>query len=210
MAPSADRHASPLIRRLAPGKGFPERKAALTAARSNTPAQCPRWVKRVGLVMSVVCPVYPQHQTFPDPVGTSRLGHYRKSPVTVLKLMNSANLVSCSTGRSPGLPSCRKVECGDNGGPHTKCRVFCAPTERACVRRLQRFSSSPHREDQCLPPSPSGSPGAGGCPLSRVKRLFHWMSFWSQTDSGCVKTASMIRFSSDLAGGFDGAFCGWR
>jgi len=30
------------------------------------------------------------------------------------------------------------------------------------------------------------------------------------TDPGCVKTASMIRFSSDLAGGLDGAFCGWR
>jgi hypothetical protein len=26
----------------------------------------------------------------------------------------------------------------------------------------------------------------------------------------CVKTASMIRFSSDLTGGLDGAFCRWR
>ena len=29
-------------------------------------------------------------------------------------------------------------------------------------------------------------------------------------DPGCVKTASMIRFSCDLAGGLDGAFCRWR
>jgi hypothetical protein len=29
-------------------------------------------------------------------------------------------------------------------------------------------------------------------------------------DPGCVKIASMIRFSSDLAGGLDGAFCRWR
>jgi hypothetical protein len=79
MAPSADRHASPLIRRLAPGKGFPERKAALTAARSNTPAQCPRWVKRVAFAMSAVCLIYPQHQTFPGPIGTSHLGHRRTS-----------------------------------------------------------------------------------------------------------------------------------
>jgi hypothetical protein len=34
---------------------------------------CPLWVRRVGFVTSAVCPVYPQHQTFPDPVGTSHL-----------------------------------------------------------------------------------------------------------------------------------------
>jgi hypothetical protein len=33
------------------------------------------WVKRVGFVMSAVCPVYPKEQTFPDPVGTSHLCH---------------------------------------------------------------------------------------------------------------------------------------
>ena len=37
------------------------------------------WVKRVGLVMSAVCPVYPKQQTFPDPVGTSHLCHKRTS-----------------------------------------------------------------------------------------------------------------------------------
>jgi hypothetical protein len=31
-------------------------------------------VKRVGFVMSAICPVYPEHQTFPGPVGTSHLG----------------------------------------------------------------------------------------------------------------------------------------
>jgi hypothetical protein len=33
----------------------------------------PSRVKRVGLVMSVVCPVYARQQTFTDPVGTSHL-----------------------------------------------------------------------------------------------------------------------------------------
>jgi hypothetical protein len=37
----------------------------------------PLWVKRVGFVMSAVCPVYPKQQTFPDPVGTSHLGQMR-------------------------------------------------------------------------------------------------------------------------------------
>jgi hypothetical protein len=40
-----------------------------------TSRQCPLWVKRVGFPMSDVCPVYPQQQTFPDPAGTSHLGH---------------------------------------------------------------------------------------------------------------------------------------
>ena len=35
----------------------------------------PLGVKRVGFAMSPVCPVYPKQQTFPDPVGTSHLGH---------------------------------------------------------------------------------------------------------------------------------------
>jgi hypothetical protein len=26
-------------------------------------------------VISAVCPIYPKQQTFPDPVGTSHLGH---------------------------------------------------------------------------------------------------------------------------------------
>jgi hypothetical protein len=39
----------------------------------------PVWVKRVGFVMSAVCPVYTQQRTFPDPVGTSHLCHERKS-----------------------------------------------------------------------------------------------------------------------------------
>ena len=30
--------------------------------------------QRVGFVMPVVCPIYTQHRTFPDPVGTSQLG----------------------------------------------------------------------------------------------------------------------------------------
>jgi hypothetical protein len=34
---------------------------------------CPAWVKRVGFVMSAICPIYPKQQTFPDPLGTSHL-----------------------------------------------------------------------------------------------------------------------------------------
>jgi hypothetical protein len=34
-------------------------------------------VIRVGFVMSVVCPVYPKQQTFPDSVDTSQLGQGR-------------------------------------------------------------------------------------------------------------------------------------
>ena len=37
------------------------------------PTKSPVWVKRVGFVMSAVCPVYPQQQTSPDTVGTSHL-----------------------------------------------------------------------------------------------------------------------------------------
>ena len=39
----------------------------------NPPRFYTAWVSRVGLVMSVVCPVYLQHQTFPDQVGSSHL-----------------------------------------------------------------------------------------------------------------------------------------
>jgi hypothetical protein len=45
--------------------------AGPAGARSEN--QCLEWVKRVGFVMSAVCPVYPKQQTFPDPVGTSHL-----------------------------------------------------------------------------------------------------------------------------------------
>ena len=38
---------------------------------------CPIWVRRVGFVMSAICPVYPKQQTFPDPVGTSHLCQQR-------------------------------------------------------------------------------------------------------------------------------------
>src|SRR5258707_8967089 len=37
--------------------------------------RCRLWVKRVGFVMSPVCPVYPKQQTSPDTVGTSHLCH---------------------------------------------------------------------------------------------------------------------------------------
>jgi hypothetical protein len=40
---------------------------------------CLFWVKRVGFPMSDVCPIYTQHRTFPDPIGTSRLGQLPKS-----------------------------------------------------------------------------------------------------------------------------------
>ena len=45
-------------------------------------------------------------------------------------------------------------------------------------------------------------------PISEEKnKVFRSMS---AIDPGCVKTPSMIRFSSDLAGGLDGALCRWR
>jgi hypothetical protein len=39
----------------------------------------PLWVIRVGFVMSVVCPIFTRYRTFPDPVGTSQLGHMQTS-----------------------------------------------------------------------------------------------------------------------------------
>src|SRR5216683_6931703 len=39
--------------------------------------KCPIRVKRVGFVMSAVCPVYPQQQTSPDKVGTSHCANAR-------------------------------------------------------------------------------------------------------------------------------------
>jgi len=39
----------------------------------NPPRFYTAWVKRVGFVMSAVCPVYPQQQTSPDTLGTSHL-----------------------------------------------------------------------------------------------------------------------------------------
>ena len=42
-------------------------------AFARVPCHVPR-VIRVGFVMSVVCRIYTQHRTFPDPVGTSQLG----------------------------------------------------------------------------------------------------------------------------------------
>jgi hypothetical protein len=36
-------------------------------------------VIRVGLVICAACPIYTQHRTFPNPVGTSQLGHGTKS-----------------------------------------------------------------------------------------------------------------------------------
>ena len=39
--------------------------------------RCPVGIKRVGFVMSAICPVYPKQHTFSDPVGTSHLGHKR-------------------------------------------------------------------------------------------------------------------------------------
>src|SRR5258705_11154140 len=47
---------------------------ALVDNRPREWARCLLWVKRVGFVMSAVCPVYPQQQTSPDTVGTSHLG----------------------------------------------------------------------------------------------------------------------------------------
>ena len=42
--------------------------------------RCPLRVNRVGFVMSAVCPVNSQQQTFPDPAGTSHLGQKQTWP----------------------------------------------------------------------------------------------------------------------------------
>jgi hypothetical protein len=36
--------------------------------------------------MSALGPIYPQQQTFPDPVGTSHLGHIRTYDLNVMRL----------------------------------------------------------------------------------------------------------------------------
>jgi hypothetical protein len=133
MAPSADRHASPLIRRLAPGKGFPERKAALTAARSNTPSQCPRWVKRVGFVMSAICPVYPKQQTSPGPVGTSRSCHKQTLAAYSIASSALASSVFVISG-VPGSTSKLGASClwCERIGPITACR---RPSRQGAARR---------------------------------------------------------------------------
>jgi hypothetical protein len=51
---------------------------AMRVLRFPTSAEVGFGVSRVGLVMSVACPVYPEQQTFQRPVGTSHLGHERK------------------------------------------------------------------------------------------------------------------------------------
>src|SRR5215471_15848122 len=42
---------------------------------SRRESSYPVRVIRVGLVIFAACPIYTQHQTFPEPVGTSLLGH---------------------------------------------------------------------------------------------------------------------------------------
>jgi hypothetical protein len=49
--------------------------AGPAGARSEN--RCLEWVKRVGFVMSALCPVYLKQQTLPDLVGTSHLCQQR-------------------------------------------------------------------------------------------------------------------------------------
>src|SRR5580704_12414808 len=50
-------------------------------------------IKRVGFVMSAICPVYPKQQTFPDAVGTSHLCQEQTSllPPTALICQRQVN-----------------------------------------------------------------------------------------------------------------------
>jgi len=48
-------------------------------ARNPTACGSPQWVIRVGLVICAACPIYTQHRTFPDLVGTSQLGQFPTS-----------------------------------------------------------------------------------------------------------------------------------
>jgi hypothetical protein len=59
-------------------RGRPGRRSCLLRVRLRyPPIQEKRQlgVKSVSFVMSAICPAYPEHQTFPDPVGTSHLCH---------------------------------------------------------------------------------------------------------------------------------------
>jgi len=42
------------------------------ASPNRTGRLLPLWVIRVGLVICAAFPIYTQHRTFPDPVGTSQ------------------------------------------------------------------------------------------------------------------------------------------
>ena len=84
-------------------------------------------------VMSVVCPVYTQHRTFPDPVGTSRLGQEGTStliafggsaaacathPVTPPQCDCTSNIANF---QSPGSRTFAPVQrSGDLGGCHAQ------------------------------------------------------------------------------------------
>jgi hypothetical protein len=58
---------------------------------------CPFRLKRVGFVMSAVCPVYPEQQTFADAVGTSHLGPARHRQQLHGEAVEAAVRVSLST-----------------------------------------------------------------------------------------------------------------
>jgi|SRR5580704_14127699 hypothetical protein len=73
--------------------------------------RCPKWVKRVGFVVSAVRPVHPKQQTFLDPVGTSHLGHKRTQGTSAARAPNDR---SCSVtwlatpAGVTGIPPTRK------------------------------------------------------------------------------------------------------
>jgi len=48
---------------------------------------CPLWVIRVAFVMSAICPVYPEHQTFLDSVGTSHLCQQLTSGFSIAQIV---------------------------------------------------------------------------------------------------------------------------
>jgi hypothetical protein len=78
------------------------RLAAIVSAGesvSQTSQPSPVWVKRSGFVMSAVCPVYPQLQTFPEPVSTSHLCQQETSPKSTTRLDHCAGRFSVSWPR---------------------------------------------------------------------------------------------------------------
>ena len=58
---------------------IPHRSCRAPTRCSNERLAMSVWVRRVGFVMFVVCPLHTQHRMFPEPVGTSHLGQVQKS-----------------------------------------------------------------------------------------------------------------------------------
>jgi hypothetical protein len=83
-------------------------------------AACPLGVKRVGFVMSAVCPVYPKQQAFPDAVGTSHLCHFRTRESQCSTGRAAKAIITRSALASP-LLNLPKLPTKSNANPRAPC-----------------------------------------------------------------------------------------